>query len=487
MSDLPEQVQVRMAKLAKLQKEGRDPFRHTRYDRTNLATEVEENFDDLEGKVVKICGRLMRKNDVGKLCFGDLVDVSGKVQVVARADALSEEQFAEFVDLDLGDIVGVEGEVFRTKRGQISVQIGDWTLLSKSLRPMPEKWHGLQNVETRYRQRYADLLASADARDRLVKRSAMVAAGRKYLDDLGFLEVETPILQPLYGGAAALPFTTHHNALDLELYLRIAPELYLKRLVVGNLERVYEVARCFRNEGISPRHNPEFTQIEAYCAYANYEDVMGFMEGQICAMAEAVNGDLKFVRDGIEIDLAPPWDRVPLLGGIKEATGIAFDELESDKDAQKACAGLKEMGDVEGLTWAQLLDRAFDQFIKFRTDQPTFVTDYPVPMSPLAKRCEGDETLAQRFEPVIAREELGNAFSELNDPLDQRARFEEQGEQRKAGDEEAHPLDEDFIRALEYGMPPTGGWGIGLDRLLMVLTDADNLRETIFFPLLRPE
>ena len=486
MSDVPEQVQVRREKLARLQEAGRDPFRHTRFDRTNLAAEVEERFDDLEGKTVRICGRLMRKNDVGKLAFGDIVDMSGKVQVVARADSLPEESFAEFMNLDIGDIIGVEGEVFRTRRGQISVQIAQWDLLAKSLRPMPEKWHGLQNVETRYRQRYADLLATPEARDRLVKRSAMVAAGREYLDDRAFLEVETPILQPLYGGAAARPFETHHNALDMDLYLRIAPELYLKRLVVGNLERVYEVARCFRNEGISPRHNPEFTQIEAYCAYANYEDVMGYIEGMVCAMAEAVNGSLKFTRNEVEIDLSPPWRRVPLLEALKEETGVDFAALESDEDAQKACAGL-ELGGVEDQSLTQLLDRAFDVYIKFRTDQPTFVMDYPVPMSPLAKRCEHDPTLAQRFEPVIAREELGNAFSELNDPLDQRARFEEQAAQRQAGDEEAHPMDEDYIRALEYGLPPTGGWGIGLDRLLMILTDADNLRETVFFPLLRPE
>jgi len=486
MSDVPEQVQVRREKLARLQEAGRDPFLHTRFDRTNLAAEVEEHFDDLEGKTVRICGRLMRKNDVGKLAFGDIVDVSGKVQVVARADSLPEESFAEFMNLDIGDIVGVEGEVFRTRRGQISVQIAQWDLLAKSLRPMPEKWHGLQDVEIRYRQRYADLLATPEARDRLVKRSAMVAAGRKYLDDRAFLEVETPILQPLYGGAAARPFETHHNALDMDLYLRIAPELYLKRLVVGNLERVYEVARCFRNEGISPRHNPEFTQIEAYCAYANYEDVMGYIEGMVCAMAEAVNGGLTFERNGVEIDLSPPWRRVPLLEALKEETGVDFAALDSDEDAQRACAGL-ELGDVEDQSLTQLLDRAFDVYIKYRTDQPTFVMDYPVPMSPLAKRCEHDSTLAQRFEPVIAREELGNAFSELNDPLDQRARFEEQAAQRKAGDEEAHPMDEDYIRALEYGLPPTGGWGIGLDRLLMILTDADNLRETVFFPLLRPE
>jgi lysyl-tRNA synthetase class 2 len=486
MSDVPEQVAVRMAKLARLQEAGRDPFRHTRYDRTHTAAQIAERFDELDGQTVRVCGRLMRMNEVGKLCFADLLDGSGKVQLVARADHLPEDSFRDFMDLDLGDIVGVEGEVFRTRRGEISVQIDSWVLLAKSLRPLPEKWHGLQDVEKRFRQRYLDLLVNPEVRETLQKRSAMLAAARSFLEERGFLEVETPILQPLYGGAAARPFVTHHNTLDLDLYLRIAPELYLKRLVVGNLERVYEVARCFRNEGISPRHNPEFTQIEAYWAYANYEDVMGLVEGLVCAMAQAVNGSLQFVRNGVEIDLTPPWRRLPLLEALKEATGVDFGALETNEQARRACEGL-ELGDTADATLTQLLDRAFDRYIKERIDQPTFVTDYPVAISPLAKRCDHDATLAQRFEPVIAREELGNAFSELNDPLDQRRRFEEQAAARRAGDEEAHPLDEDFIRALEYGLPPTGGLGVGIDRLLMILRDADNLRETIYFPLLRPE
>jgi lysyl-tRNA synthetase class 2 len=486
MSDVPEQVAVRIDKLARLQEAARDPFRHTRYDRTHLAADIQASFDDLEGQTARICGRLMRKNEVGKLCFCDLVDSSGRIQIVARADKLPEESYRQFLDLDLGDIVGAAGEVFRTRRGEISINIDAWALLAKSLRPLPEKWHGLQDVEKRLRQRYLDILVNPQVRQTLEKRSAMVAAGRKYLDDRGFLEVETPILQPLYGGAAALPFTTHHNALDMDLYLRIAPELYLKRLVVGNLERVYEVARCFRNEGISPRHNPEFTQIEAYMAYADYHDMMDLVEGLVCTMAEAVNGSLKFERDGVAIDLTPPWRRVPLLEALKQETGVDFGALETDEQAREACEDL-DLGDMEEATLSQLLDRAFDHYVKDRTDQPTFVTDYPVAVSPLAKRCEHDPALAQRFEPVIAREELGNAFSELNDPLDQRRRFEAQVAAHQAGDEEAHPLDEDFLRALEYGLPPTGGLGIGIDRLLMILTDAGNLRETVYFPLLRPE
>lgn len=486
MSDVPEQVAVRMEKLARLQEAGRDPFRHTRYDRTRLAADIQEHFDDLEGQTARVCGRLMRKNEVGKLCFCDLVDGSGRIQVVARADKLSEDSYRDFLELDLGDIVGAEGEIFRTRRGEISINIDDWVLLAKSLRPLPEKWHGLQDVEKRLRQRYLDILVNPEVRSTLEKRSAMIAAGRRCLDERGFIEVETPVLQPLYGGAAALPFTTHHNALDIELYLRIAPELYLKRLVVGNLERVYEVARCFRNEGISPRHNPEFTQIEAYMAYADYHDMMDLVEGLVCAMAEAVNGSLKFERNGVEIDLSPPWRRTPLLEALERETGVDFGVLETDEEAREACQGLG-LGDIEEATLPQLLDRAFDQCVKDRTDQPTFVTDYPVSVSPLAKRCDDDPTLAQRFEPVIAREELGNAFSELNDPLDQRRRFEAQVAAHQAGDAEAHPLDEDFLRALEYGLPPTGGLGVGIDRLLMILTDASNLRETVYFPLLRPE
>ncbi len=486
MTDVPEQVAVRMAKLARLQEEGRDPFRHTQFDRTHLAAEIHEQFEQLDGQTARVCGRLMRKNEVGKMCFCDLADGSGKVQIVARADRLPEESYQQFLDNDLGDVVGGEGGIFRTRRGEVSVNLDSWVLLAKSLRPLPEKWHGLQDVEKRLRQRYLDLLVNPAVRHVLQKRSAMIAAARRHLDERGFLEVETPVLQPLYGGAAARPFVTHHNALNMDLYLRIAPELYLKRLVVGNLERVYEVSRCFRNEGLSPRHNPEFTQIEAYQAYANYHDMMDLIEGLVCTMAEAVNGGLRFVRNGVEIDLTPPWRRVPLLEALKRETGVDFASLDSDEEAQQACASL-EVGDTEGLTVPQLLDRAFDRYVQATTDQPTFITDYPVSISPLAKRCDHDPTLAQRFEPVIAREELGNAFSELNDPLDQRRRFESQAAAREAGDEEAHPLDEDFLRALEYGLPPTGGIGIGIDRLLMVLTDSDNLRETIYFPLLRPE
>jgi len=515
MDDLTEQARLRRGKLARLQEGGRDPFAHTRFDRTHLAADLQARFDELEGQEVAACGRLMRRNELGKLCFADLVDGSGRVQLSVRRDVVGEEAMAEFLDLDLGDIIGVCGKLFRTRRGEVTVEVARCTLLAKTLRPLPEKYHGLTNPEVRYRQRYLDFLVTPEARAMITRRAAMLAAARRVLDGKGFVEVDTPVLQPLYGGAAARPFTTHHNALDLDLYLRIAPELYLKRLVVGNLERVYEVARCFRNEGISPRHNPEFTQIEAYMAYADYHDMMDLVEELICAMAEAVVGGLQFQCRGETVDLTPPWRRVPLLEAIKEACGVDFAAFETDEAARAACAGLglgaeegaagagaPSVGQVArpagspdaglatratgGPTWGELLDKAFDKYVKDRTVQPTFVVDYPVRISPLAKRRADDPTLAQRFEPVLGREELGNAFSELNDPLDQRRRFEQQLAARQAGDEEAHPLDEDFLTALEYGLPPTGGLGIGIDRLLMLLTDADNLRETIAFPLLRP-
>jgi len=486
MDDLTEQARLRREKLIKLQQEGHDPFGHTRFDRTHQAAALQEHFDELDGREVAVCGRLMRRNELGKLCFADLVDGSGRVQLSVRRDVIGDQGLAQFLDLDLGDIIGASGTLFRTRRGEVTVEVARHELLAKGLRPLPEKYHGLANPEVRYRQRYLDFLVTPQARGMIEQRAAMLTAARRVLDGQGFIEVHTPILQPLYGGAAARPFTTHHNALDLDLYLRIAPELYLKRLVVGNLERVYEVARCFRNEGISPRHSPEFTQIEAYMAYADYHDMMALTEELVGAMAEAVVGGLQFEARGETIDLTPPWRRVPLLEGIRAACGVDFATLATDEQARAACAGLG-LGAKDGATWGELLDKAFDKYVKDRTMQPTFVVDYPVRTSPLAKRKADDPTLAQRFEPVIAREELGNAFSELNDPLEQRRRFEEQLAARTAGDEEAHPLDEDFLVALEYGLPPTGGLGIGIDRLLMLLTDADNLRETIAFPLLRPE
>jgi len=486
LSELSDQEQRRREKLAALKEQGRDPFEIVRYDRSHVAAEIVRDFETLDQQEVRVAGRVTALRTMGKATFADLTDGSGRVQLFIRKNALGEEGYAEFLDLDLGDIIGARGTVFRTRTGEISVEVLDWALLAKALRPLPDKWAGLRNVETRYRQRYVDLLVNERSREIIRARHLVVRAVRTVLEERGFVEVETPILQPLYGGAAARPFTTHHNALDLDLYLRIAPELYLKRLVVAGLERVFEVSRCFRNEGISPRHNPEFTQVEAYQAYADYRDMMDLMEELVVRACVAVHGESKLTYRDREIDLTPPWRRMPILEAIREQTGVDFHAIETDEAARAAAreAGLEVEDEA---CWSEVLDQCLDERVQPHLWQPTLLTDYPVRISPLAKRSPTDPFVAERFEPFIGAEELGNAFSELNDPLDQLERFESQARQRAAGDEEAHPLDTDYVRALEYGLPPTGGLGLGLDRLTMLLTDADNLRETILFPLLRPE
>ena len=486
MSELTDQEQRRREKLAALKADGRDPFRRVRYDRTHLAHDVQESFDDLDGEEVCVAGRVTAMRTMGKASFADLRDGSGRVQLFARRNDLGEEGYGEFLDLDRGDVVGARGKVFRTRTGEVSVEVAEWELLAKALRPLPDKWAGLRDVETRYRQRYVDLLVNERSREIITARHHVFRAVRDVLEQRGFVEVETPILQPIHGGAAALPFSTHHNALDMELFLRIAPELYLKRLVVAGIERVFEISRCFRNEGISPRHNPEFTQVEAYQAYADYHDMMDLMEQLVAQSCLAVHGGTQFTYRDTEIDVTPPWTRLGLLDAIEEHSGVDFRVIETDEAAREAGreAGLEVEDDD---TWGEVLDRLLDDRVQPRLQQPTLVMDYPVRISPLAKRKPDDPFVAERFEPFIGGEELGNAFSELNDPIDQRERFEAQARQREAGDEEAHPFDEDYVRALEYGLPPTGGLGLGLDRLTMLLTDADNLRETILFPLLRPE
>lgn len=480
------QEELRLEKLRRLQAQGRDPFAVHRFERSHTALQAAEVFADLEGQPVAVCGRLMSRRVHGKSTFADLVDGSGKVQLYAKLDALGPESYADFGDLDLGDILGAEGTLFRTRTGEITVQVARWKLLAKALRPLPEKWHGLQDVEARHRQPYLDLIMNAETREVLAKRVRIVQAARQAFISRGFLEVDTPILQPLYGGANARPFTTHHNALDMRMFLRIAPELYLKRLVVGGLERVFEIGKAFRNESIDTRHNPEFTICEAYQAYGDYETMMELVETVVCRMAEAANGCLQFTYCGHEIDLTPPWRRLPLLGAVREATGVDFAALGSDQEAREACQDL-DLPDAREDTAAGLLGKVFDHYVQPHLIQPTFVVDYPVVVSPLAKRKPGEPTLTARFEPFIGGEECGNAFSELNDPLDQRARFEQQAAARMAGDEEAHPLDEDFLRALEYGLPPTGGLGLGLDRLVMLLCDRPSLREVVFFPVLRSQ
>lgn len=498
MSVENEQFALRRQKLEALQQEGRDPFAVHRFERSHTTADIITAIEAIEAEAtngevdweqkqipVKVAGRLMAIRRQGKSDWADLHDATGKIQLWAKPDELGA-QFAEFAEVDLGDIIGAEGVAFRTRRGEPTIRLQSFSLLAKALRPLPDKWHGLQDVDTRYRQRYVDLMVNAEVRETFRKRSLAVRGLRSYLDGEGFYEVETPVMQPIYGGAAARPFTTHHNALDMNLFLRIAPELYLKRLLVGGFERVYEVGRLFRNEGVDTRHNPEFTSVETYEAYASYEDVMRRAEGIVCTMAQAALGTLHCQYRGQEIDLTPPWRRLSLLDSVREATKVDFTCLRDDAEARAACDHLN-LEDIEKESLAGLLDKCFEKFVQPGLIQPTFVTDYPVIISPLAKRLHPGSEITARFEIFIGGEEVGNAFSELNDPLDQRRRFEAQVAMRSQGDQEAHPMDTDYLRALEYGMPPAGGLGIGIDRIIMLLCDKQSIREVILFPHLRPE
>ncbi len=477
----------RLAKLARWRAKGLDPFAHTRFDRTHLAMDLVTHFDTLQGQAVRLAGRLTAFRSHGKLTFADLVDGSGRIQLMVRQDKVGEEAYQLFDELDPGDLIGAEGTLIKTRTGEVTVEVHQFWILAKALRPLPEKWHGLKDVEVRYRQRYLDLIANPEVRDIFLKRSRIIQAIRRFLDERGFIEVETPILQPVYGGALARPFITHHNALDMDLYLRLAPELYLKRLIVGGFEKVYEIGRNFRNEGIDTRHNPEFTMLEAYQAYADYHEIMRLTEELIAYVAQTVLGTTVITYQGHTIDLTPPWRRLSLLEALREATGIDF--LAFRHDDEKA----REIGRTLGLSieptdhWGRVLDEALKKKLAPTLIQPTFLIDYPVEISPLAKRKPDRPDLTERFQAFIGGLELANAFSELNDPLDQRERFEMQQRLRELGDREAHPLDWDFVTALEHGMPPTGGLGIGIDRLSMLLTNTTSIREVILFPLLRPE
>ena len=479
-------VRQRRDKLAQLRAAGRDPFLITRFDRSHLASEVHASFSALEGAQVRVAGRLATLRRHGKATFADLHDRSGRLQLLFRLDLLGEESYRGLSSLDPGDLLGVAGQVIRTRTGEVTIAASEYLLVAKALRPPPEKWHGLRDVEVRYRQRYLDLVASDDVRRVFVTRSKVVAALRRFLDHHGFLEVETPMMQPIPGGALARPFTTHHNALALDLYLRIAPELYLKRLVVGGLERVYEIGRVFRNEGISTRHNPEFTMLEAYEAYADYRDMMTLIEGLVAAAAEEALGGLCFEYQGRPVDLTPPWRRAALFDLIEEKAGIPPSQLADLESALRACAQ-KGLPADPGLALSTIINNIFEEFVQPSLIAPTFVTDYPVAVSPLAKARPDDPALAERFEPFIAGLELGNAFSELNDPDEQRRRFAQQAQSRAAGDAEAHLMDEDYVRALEYGMPPTGGIGLGIERLVMILTDSPSIRDVILVPQLKPQ
>ncbi|MGO0122971.1 lysine--tRNA ligase [Desulfothermobacter acidiphilus] len=478
-----ELIRVRYEKLEELRAAGIDPY-GGRYRRTHLAEEVRERFAELEGQRVSLAGRLMAKRAHGKVTFADLQDFSGRIQLMVRQSTVGEDRYELFRKLDLGDIVGVQGNVLRTRTGEVTIEVVHLELLAKSLRPLPEKWHGLRDVDLRYRQRYLDLIVNPEVKRIFVFRSQIIRAIRRFLDERGFLEVETPMMQPVAGGAAARPFVTFHNALEMQLYLRIAPELYLKRLLVGGFEKVYEINRNFRNEGISTKHNPEFTMLELYQAYADYQDMMELTEELITWVAKEVLGTWRIKYGEADIDLTPPWRRISLLEAVRQKTGIDFASLEAG-EARKAAEKLGVDGEGKNL-WGEIVNEVFEQLVEPELINPTFVLDYPVDISPLAKRKKEDPRLTYRFELFIGGREVANAFSELNDPLDQRERFLKQLEKRRAGDEEAHMFDEDFLMALEYGMPPAGGLGIGIDRLVMLLTNSPSIREVILFPLHRP-
>ena len=485
--DLSEILKVRREKLAALRAEGRDPFKETRFDVTHHAQDIKDNFDALEGSEVRVAGRLMSKRGMGKVSFCDLQDKSGRIQLYARKDEMDEEEYNRFKKYDIGDIVGVEGEVFRTQRGEMSVRAKKITLLSKSLRPLPEKYHGLTDKEARYRQRYVDLIINPESKRNFEIRSKFVAYLRRYLDSIGFMEVETPVLSPIAGGANARPFITHHNTLDIDMYMRIATELHLKRLIVGGMERVYEVGRIFRNEGMDTKHNPEFTTCELYQAYTNLDGMMDILEAILSGAAKEILGTYQIQWLGKDIDLTPSWKRVTMADAVKEVTGADFMAIEGDAEAAVALA--KSVGvDMDGVdkTWGNALYETFDQKVEETLIQPTFITMYPVEVSPLAKRSPEDPHLTERYEMFVCGCEMGNAFTELNDPMDQYERFKAQVEKRANGDDEAEMMDEDYVMALEYGLPPTGGLGFGIDRCAMMRCGTDSIRDVILFPTMKP-
>lgn len=484
-SELNELMKVRRQKLDDLISRGIDPFGEF-FERTHDAKDIADNFDQLEGQEVAVAGRILATRGHGKAGFAQLQDMSGQIQVYARVNDLGAEQYDLFSSLDIGDIIGLKGDVFRTRTGEITVAIKELKLLCKSLRPLPEKWHGLKDVELRYRQRYVDLIVNPEVKEVFVLRSKIIKAIRDFLDARDFLEVETPTMHAIAGGATARPFITHHNALDIDLYLRIALELHLKRLLVGGFEKVYEIGRIFRNEGISTKHNPEFTMLELYQAYADYNVMMQVIEEMLAYIADNVLGTREISYLGQEIDLTPPWNRLTMLEAIEKYVGIDFNAVEEDNEE-----ALKEIAEdfdikVEGpINKGNLINEIFESSVEPRLIQPTFIIDYPIEISPLAKRKPDNPGLTYRFEAFIGTFELANAFSELNDPIDQKERFKKQMELRAAGDDEAHAMDEDFVRALEYGMPPAGGMGIGIDRLIMILTDSASIRDVILFPTMR--
>ncbi len=485
--ELNEILRLRREKLANMKADGKDPFVITKFDFDNDSQNIKANYDELEGKTVKIAGRIVARRIMGKASFVGLKDSTGKIQLYVRRDDVGEDIYAAFKKWDIGDIVGVEGTVFKTQTGEISVHATAITLLSKSLIPLPEKFHGLTNNDLRFRQRYVDLIMNDNVKRNFVIRSQFIKFMRKYLDDMNYIEVETPVLNTIVGGAAARPFITHHNTLNIPMYMRIATELPLKRLIVGGMDRVYEIGRIFRNEGMDPKHNPEFTTVELYQAYADFHDMMDIAEGIISGAAKEILGTYEVEWQGEKIDLTPGWRRLTMVDAVKEYAGIDFGAITDDAEAVAAAEKIGvELADTADKTWGNALYACFDQRVEEKLIQPTFITMYPVEVSPLTKASPEDPRLTERFELFVCHSELANAYSELNDPIVQRERFEKQLELRERGDDEAEMLDEDFLTAMEYGMPPTGGMGIGIDRAVMLLTNSDSIREVILFPTMKP-
>lgn len=484
-AELNELLRIRRDKLRELQEAGADPFEQVRFDRTNFTTDIKDRFEEMEGHTVRLAGRMMSKRIMGKASFADLSDRYGRLQLYVTRDALGEDVYKAFKKMDIGDLIGIAGEVFRTQKGEISVKVTELTLLSKNLIPLPEKWHGLKDTDMRYRQRYVDLIINPEVRDTFEKRSAIVREIRRFMDGRGFMEVETPCLNTIPGGAAARPFITHHNALDIDMYMRIATELHLKRLIVGGLEQVYEIGRIFRNEGMDTRHNPEFTTIELYQAYTDYQGMMDITEDMVVHVCEKVLGTTKVTYQGTELDFSKGWKRMTMADAVKEYSGLDFMAMSPEEALEAVKARGLEIEKNKD-SWGDLLAQCYDEYVEENLIQPTFITDYPVEISPLAKRKASDPRLTERFECFVYGRELCNAFSELNDPIDQRQRFERQVALREAGDDEANMMDTDFVTALEYGMPPTGGMGMGIDRLVMFLTDSASIRDVLLFPTMKP-
>lgn len=487
-SQFSEQEALRREKLVKLQEEGKDPFDVYKVKRTHSSKQVKDNFEELEGKEVTVAGRIMSKRGQGKVVFSDIYDRDGKIQLFIKIDEVGEEALKQYKTNDLGDWVAATGEVFKTKTGEVSVKVKTVELISKSLKPLPEKWHGLKDPDLRYRQREVDIITNPEVKDTFIKRSQIISGIRSFLDNRGFLEVETPMLATIAGGASARPFITHHNTLDLDMFLRIAPELYLKRCIVAGFEKVYELGRTFRNEGMSVRHNPEFTMIELYQAFADYNDMMELTENMVAEVCKKVNGTTKVTYQGAEIDFMPPWRRITMVDAVKEYAGVDYNEFKSDADAQAVAKekNLEFSKPLNTVTKGEVLNALYEEFCEEHMIQPTFIIDYPVEISPLTKKKRGNEMFTERFEGFVFGRELCNAYSELNDPIVQRERFAQQEKERELGDDEAYMIDEEFMSALETGMPPTGGLGIGIDRLIMFLTDSASIRDVILFPTMKP-